>query len=105
MLTYPAFRRMSSFALLKEGTAWHDAASGLLLSFEVVAGCQGSASDVGGGGSPGLPIHNHSALNFFGFRGEWPGQEAFVRGDYTGDSLPLPAGVTGGGPGINAGHT
>ena len=87
----PACRRLSSFALLKEGAAWHDAASGLLLSFEAVGGCQGSgagtsssSSGGGGGGSPGLPLYNHSALNFFGFRGEWPGQEAFVRGDYTG---------------------
>ena len=85
----PACRRMSSFALLKEGSAWRDAASGLLLSFEAVGGCQGSGADSShssgsGGGAPGLPLYNHSALNFYGFRGEWPGQEAFVRGDYTG---------------------
>ncbi|KAL4855201.1 Calponin y domain-containing protein [Chlorella vulgaris] len=69
------FPRQSAFALLKEGTAWHDAASGLLLSFESVGGCSGT---------PSLALHNHSALGFVGFRGEWPGQEAFQRADYTG---------------------
>ncbi|KAL4443898.1 hypothetical protein ABPG75_011635 [Micractinium tetrahymenae] len=71
------FPRDSSFSLLKEGTAWHDAASGLLLAFEAVGGCEGS---------PGLPLHNHSAMNFVGFRGEWPGQElpAGERADFTG---------------------
>lgn len=53
MLPLPPCRpcRESTFALLKEGGAWHDAASGLLLSFEAVAGCQGT---------PGLPLFNHS---------------------------------------------
>lgn len=45
--------------MLKEGTAWHDPATGLLLAFESVGAC---------GGAPALPLHNHSALGFFGFR-------------------------------------
>ncbi|KAL4449525.1 hypothetical protein ABPG77_007169 [Micractinium sp. CCAP 211/92] len=71
------FPRDSSFALLKEGTAWHHAASGLLLAFEAVGGCEGS---------PGLALHNHSAMSFVGFGGEWPGQElpAGKQADFTG---------------------
>ncbi len=49
--------RDSSFALLKEGTAWHHAASGLLLAFEAVGGCEGS---------PGLALHNHSGAMLSG---------------------------------------
>lgn len=47
----PGRCRDSSFSLLKEGTAWHDGASRLLLLFEAVAGCNGS---------PGLALYNHT---------------------------------------------
>lgn len=46
-------RRLGNFALLKEGYAWHDAASGLLISLERVGPCHGL---------PGLPLYNHSGV-------------------------------------------
>jgi hypothetical protein len=69
--------RQSAFALLREGTSWWHNATGLLLSFESIGGCAGA---------PGLPLYNHSAPAFYGYRGEWPGQETFQRADYTGFS-------------------
>lgn len=35
-------------------------------------------------GAPGLPLWNHTAPAFYGYRGEWPGQEAMGRADYSG---------------------
>ena len=35
-------------------------------------------------GAPGLPLHNHTAPNFYGFRGEFPFAEFYERADYTG---------------------
>ena len=68
-------RRSGAFATLKPGTAWHDPVSGLLLTFESLGAC---------GGAPGLPLYNHSARAFIGFRGEFPFQEAYEQADYTG---------------------
>lgn len=67
--------RMSEFSLLKEGHSWFDPGSRLLLSLQRIGDCDGQAEIV---------PHNHTALNFYGFRGEWPGSEAFAQGDYAG---------------------
>ena len=67
--------RNTQFSLLKEGHSWYDPGSQLLLSLERIGECDGEAA---------LRPYNHSVLDFYGFRGEWPGTEAFVQGDYAG---------------------
>ena len=64
----------AAFTLLREGDAWLDEEHNLLLAVERLVPCEGGA----------LPVHSYSVYNFYGFRGENPGQEALRRADYTG---------------------
>lgn len=70
-----ASRRIAQFALLKPGFAWYDAPSRTLLSLVAVQPCPGPAA---------LPVYNYSVSGLYGFRGEWPGSEAYVAADYDG---------------------
>jgi hypothetical protein len=64
----------AAFTQLREGDAWLDEEHNLLLAVERLVPCQEAA----------LPVHRYSVYNFYGFRGENPGQEAVRRADYTG---------------------
>ncbi|KDD74286.1 hypothetical protein H632_c1430p0, partial [Helicosporidium sp. ATCC 50920] len=71
--------RQTQFALIRAGYSWYDAPSKLLLMVESIGECPGS-----GQAALDLAKYPQSALAFYGFRGEWPGNEAFQQGDYTG---------------------
>jgi hypothetical protein len=64
----------AAFTQLREGDAWLDEEHNLLLAVERLVPCQEAA----------LPVHRYSVYNFYGFRGENPGQEAVRHADYTG---------------------
>jgi hypothetical protein len=66
----------SQFALLKEGGAWYDPSSRTLIALRFLGGCDGPA---------GLQPYNYSALDYYGYRGEWPRGEFFQKADYTGE--------------------
>lgn len=70
-----ASRRIAQFALLKPGFAWYDAPSRTLLSLVAVQPCPGPGA---------LPVYNYSVSGLYGFRGEWPGSEAYAMADYDG---------------------
>ncbi|KXZ46510.1 hypothetical protein GPECTOR_43g947 [Gonium pectorale] len=65
----------SAFALLKAGQAWLHAGSGVLVVVQGEVPCDGQAE---------LPVYNYTVPNFYGFRGETPGGEAWRRSDYSG---------------------
>ena len=68
--------RQTQFSLLKEGRAWFDSSSQVLLSFERIGACDGDSE---------LPQYNYNVSDFYGFGGEWPGSEKFERQeDYSG---------------------
>jgi hypothetical protein len=72
--TFPPDPPGAAFTLLREGDAWLDEDHNLLLAVEALAPCQGGAG----------PVHTYSVYDFYGFRGENPGQESVRRADYTG---------------------
>lgn len=71
---YPPDPPGAAFTLLREGDAWLDEEHNLLVAVERLVPCEGGS----------LPVHSYAAYNFYGFRGENPGQESVRRADYTG---------------------
>lgn len=71
---YPPDPPGAAFTLLREGDAWLDEEHNLLIAVERVVPCEAGK----------VPVHNYGAYNFYGFRGENPGQEGVRRADYTG---------------------
>jgi hypothetical protein len=67
----------AAFTLLREGDAWLDAEHNLLLAVERLVPCEGADS------------YSYSVYNFYGFRGENPGQEEVRRADYSGYAAPM----------------
>lgn len=69
----------AAFTLLREGDAWLDAEHNLLLAVERLVPCEGANSY----------SYSYSVHNFYGFRGENPGQEEVRRADYSGYAAPM----------------
>ncbi|WIA29149.1 hypothetical protein OEZ86_011660 [Tetradesmus obliquus] len=72
---YPPNPPGAVFTLLREGDAFLDEEHNLLLAVERIAQCAEQ---------PLVPVYSYSVPNFYGFRGENPGEEASRRADYSG---------------------
>ncbi|KAF6266656.1 hypothetical protein COO60DRAFT_1623446 [Scenedesmus sp. NREL 46B-D3] len=73
--SYPPNQPGAAFTLLREGDAFLDEAHNLLIAVEKIVPCTEQ---------PLVPVYTYSVPNFYGFRGESPGEEASRRADYSG---------------------
>ena len=69
--------RQTNFALLKEARSWYDDASKVLVTFAGLGPCDQQAAQ---------SIHNYTIIDFYGFNGEWPGQEGYWKRNFSGYS-------------------
>ncbi|GAX85071.1 hypothetical protein CEUSTIGMA_g12491.t1 [Chlamydomonas eustigma] len=65
----------AAYANLKEGFSWTDAKRGFGVLVKRIAECDSEAE---------IPVYNYTVPAFYGFRGEYPGLQAFDRSDFSG---------------------